>query len=95
MAVDSFYLRGVDEGTLDADRIVAAEKEHVALADELIGAGAVEDCLAVYARHHFESHAGREVGLDGSGDDVRGWALGCDDHVHPDGSGQLCDAGYG
>ena len=85
----------IDEGTLDADGLRAAHEEHVALADELVGACSVEDGLAVNAGCHLECHASREVGLDGAGDDVCCRALCGDNHVYADGSCQLCDAGNG
>ena len=44
--------------------------EHVALAEQLLGALLVEDGAAVDLGRHLEADAGREVGLDGAGDDV-------------------------
>ena len=47
--------------------------------------------MTVDALRHFEGHSRWEVGLDGSRDNIGGWALCCDDHVHADGSSELYD----
>ncbi len=69
-----------------------AEQEHVALADEPLGALLVEDHAAVGGARHREREAGRHVGLDDAGDDVDRRALGGDDEVDADGAGHLGDA---
>ena len=51
--------------------------------------------MTVDALRHFEGHSRWEVGLDGSRDNIGGWALCCDDHVHADGSSELCDTRNG
>ena len=47
----------------------------------MVGPRAVQDCLAIYSTAHLECHTCREVGLDGSGDDVGGRSLGGYYHV--------------
>ena len=69
-----------------------AEQQHVALADEALGAGLVEDDPAVGEARHGEGEAGRDVGLDDAGDDVDRRALGGDHQVDADGAGHLGDA---
>ena len=93
--IDAHHLGCVDEGALHAHRVVAAQVEHVAAAYELLGTHTVEDGLRVDALAHLEGDAGREVGLDGTRDDVGGGALGGDDHVDAHGARLLCDAGDG
>ena len=61
----------------------------------MVGAGTVENGAAVNLRHDLEGHAGGEVGLDGTRNDVGGGALRGNDHVHAYGAGQLGDAGNG
>ena len=56
----------------------AVEQQHVALADQPLGARLVEDDPAVGQRGHREGHAARDVGLDHPGDDVDRRALGGD-----------------
>ena len=95
VVVDALDFGGVDEGALDADEVAALVDEHVAAADEVVGAGAVEDGAAVDHGGDFEGDAGGEVGFDDAGDDVGGGALGGDDHMDADGAGELGDAGDG
>ena len=92
---DVLQLVCIDECTLYADGFRACHQQHVSLADELVGAGSVEDCLAVDARRDLEGHSGREVGLDGAGDDVGCGALCGNNHVYADGTCQLGNAGDG
>ncbi len=94
-AADVLHLGRINEGALHAHVLAACLEEHVALAHELVGAGAVENGAGVDHRAYLERHAGGEVGLDGSGDDVGGGALCGDDHVDAHGACQLCDAGDG
>ena len=92
--VDGHHFRRIDEGTLYADGLVALQEEHVAATDELVGSHAVENGLRVDALCHLEGDAGREVGLDGTRDDVRRRALGGDNHVDADGTRFLGNTGY-
>src|SRR5215831_1337500 len=60
-----------DEGTVNApDAAAAGHVEHVALAEQLLGALLAQDGAAVDFRSDLEGDAGREVRLDGAGDDV-------------------------
>ena len=68
------------------------QQEHVALADQALGAGLVEDDPAVGQRRHREGHAGRDVGLDHAGDHVDRRALGGEHQVDAHGPGHLGDA---
>ena len=56
-------------------------EQHVALAQKLLGTLLVEDGAAVDLGRHLEADAGREVGLDGAGDDVDRWPLRRHDQV--------------
>jgi hypothetical protein len=69
--------------------------EHVAAANELLGAAGIEDGSGIDFGGDFEGDTGREVGLDGAGDNVYRGALGGYDEVYAYGAGQLCEAGYG
>ena len=91
VAVDTLHLGRVNEGTLYADRLAAVQVEHVAAAYQLLGTGTVEDGLRVDTCRHLEGDTAGEVGLDGTRDDVCRRALGSDDHVDADGTGQLGD----
>ena len=84
-----------DEGALDAlrDVGVAGQQQHVALADQLLGAGLIEDDAAVGEAVDGVRGTRRDVGLDDTGDDVDRRALRGDDEVHADGAGLLGDAG--
>ena len=56
---------------MDADDLLAAgHVEHVALAEQLLGALLAEDGAAVDLAGDLEADAGRQVGLDDAGDDV-------------------------
>ena len=90
--VDVDYFGRIDEGTLYTDGVVALQIEHVATTYELLCTHAVEDGLRVNTLAHLESDTCREVGLDGTGDDVRGRSLSGDDHVYANGTGFLGDA---
>jgi hypothetical protein len=60
-----------DEGAVDAlDAAAAGHVEHVAHAEQLLGALLAQDGAAVDLRRHLEGDAGREVRLDRAGDDV-------------------------
>src|SRR5262249_53959347 len=63
-------LLSADEGAVHAgDAAAARHVEHVAAAQELLGAALAEDGAAVDLRGHLEADAGREIRLDGAGDD--------------------------
>src|SRR5207302_4874824 len=73
-------------------RRVQGQVEHVAAAEQLLGAHLVEDHPRVDAARHREGDAAGDVRLDQAGDDVRRRALGGDDQVDADGAGELGDA---
>ena len=71
-----------DEGAVHAgDAAAAGHIEHVALAEQLLGALLAEDGAAVDLARHLERDAGREVRLDRAGDDVDRRALGRHDEM--------------
>jgi hypothetical protein len=74
------------------DTTAAGHVEHVALAEQLLGALLAEDGAAVDLRGHLEGDAGREIRLDGAGDDVHRGALGRHDQVDAGGAGHLREA---
>ncbi len=57
------------------------DHEHVAHAEQMLGAGAAEDGHRVLALRDLERDPGREIGLDHAGDDVDAGSLGCEDHM--------------
>ena len=67
-------------------------KQHVALAEQLLGAVAVENRARIDLRRHAEGDAGREVGLDQPGDDVHRRPLRREDQVDADGARHLRQA---
>ena len=86
-----FVLR--DERPVDAgDAAAAGHVEHVALAEQLLGALLAEDRAAVDLARHLERDAGREVGLDGAGDDVDRRPLGGHDEMDACGARHLRQA---
>src|SRR5262245_41355338 len=84
----------VDPGPLDPDCPAGArgQQQHVALADELLGAGLVEDHPRVGQAAHREREPARHVGLDDTGDHVHRGSLGSDHEVNPHGARHLRDA---
>ena len=80
-----------DEGAVDALELVRPRRqvEHVALAEQQLGAVGVEHDARVDLRGDVERHAHRQVGLDDAGDDVGRGALRRDHQVHPDGAREL------
>ena len=66
--------------------------EHVALAQQLLGALLAEDGAAVDLARHLEGDPGREVGLDRAGDDVDRGALGRHDQMDAGGARHLGQA---
>ena len=80
--------RAVDAG----DAAAAGHVEHVALAEQLLGALLAEDGAAVDLARHLERDPGREVGLDGAGDDVDRRPLGRHDEMDAGGARHLRQA---
>ena len=64
----------------------ASGEQHVASSDELVGTALVEDGLGIDGGDDAEGDTGREVGLDGAGDDVDRRTLRGDDEVDADGT---------
>ena len=71
------------------DAAAARHIEHVALTQQLLAALFAQDGAAVDLGCDLEGDAGREVGLDGAGDDVHRGALGGHDQVDAGGAGHL------
>src|SRR5690606_36134105 len=68
---DAFDFLVADERPVHAaQRAGARLVEHVALAQQLLGALLAQDRAAVDAARHVEADPGRQVGLDDAGDDV-------------------------
>ena len=79
-----------DEGPVDAaDASAAGHVEHVALAEQLLGAHFAENGAAVDFRGDLKRDAGREVRLDGAGDDVDRRPLGGENDVQAGGARHL------
>src|SRR5690606_18004124 len=91
---DLVDLRLVDPGALDAHRLRLAHRveQGVALADELLRAGRVEDDAGVLQGGGREGEPAGHVRLDDAGDDVDRRALRGEDQVDPRGTGELGDA---
>jgi hypothetical protein len=71
MVGDQPHFVVADEGAVDAqDLLAAGHVEHVALAQQLLGALLAKDGAAVDLAGDLEADAGRQVGLDDAGDDV-------------------------
>ena len=75
-----------DVGAVQADvpRRGRRQEQHVALAEQLLGAVAVENRARVDLRRHAERDARRQVGLDQAGDDVHRRPLRREDQVDAD-----------
>src|SRR5690606_6439997 len=88
---DLVDLRLVDPGALDAHRLRLAHRveQGVALADELLRAGRVEDDAGVLQGGGREGEPAGHVRLDDAGDDVDRRALRGEDQVDPRGTGEL------
>ena len=96
MRDDLFHLLVGDEGAVHALNAAAAgHVEHVALAEQLLGALLAEDRAAVDLGGDLEGDAGREVGLDRAGDDVDGGPLRRHDDVDAGGARHLRQALHG
>ena len=72
-----------------ADAAAAGHVEHVALAEQLLGALLAQDGAAVDLGGDLERDAGREIRLDGAGDDVDRRPLRRQDHVDAGGARHL------
>ena len=82
-----------DEGAVHAgDAAAARHVEHVALAEQLLGALLAEDGAAVDLARHLERDAGREIRLDRAGDDVDRGALRRHDEMDAGGARHLRQA---
>src|SRR5437870_1108328 len=81
-------LVGRDERTLDAHQLALAgrQEQHVAVAEQCLGAVLVEDGPAVDLGRNAEPDAAGEVRLDQPGDDVHRRALRGENQVEPDGA---------
>ena len=80
---DQLHLLGGHEGALHAQHAGAAEgtEQHVAFAEQALGAALVEDDARVGLRGDGEGDARRDVRLDEAGDDVHRRPLRGDHHV--------------
>ena len=86
------FVRG--PGALNTFGTVASafsREEHVAFAEEFLGAGKVENDARVHGSQDAESDTGRNVTFDETGDDFDDWFLGCEDEVHTGGTTKLSD----
>ena len=93
MGDDPLDLGVGDERPVDAaDAAAAGHVEHVALAEQLLGALLAEDGAAVDLARHLERDSGGEIGLDRAGDDVDRRALGGGDDVDAGGARHLRQA---
>ena len=82
-----------DERPVHARNAAAAgHVEHVALAEQLLGALLAENGAAVDLRGHLEGDAGREIRLDRAGDDVDRRALRRHDQMDAGGARHLREA---
>ncbi len=86
-------LRLPHPSSLDSLRswLLGRDHEHVSHADQLLGARPVDDDAAVGLGGDAESKPAWHVGLDHTGDDVDGRALGGDHQMDPDCTGHLGD----
>ena len=90
MAHDLLDLLVGDERPVHAaDAAAAGHVEHVALAEQLLGALLAQDGAAVDLRGDLEGDAGREIRLDRAGDDVDRRPLRRQDHVQAGGARHL------
>ncbi len=86
------HLWCVHEGALHTGGVATVEVEHVATSNQLVGSRSVEYDSGVHHRSHTEGDTRREVGLDGTGDNLRRRSLCGDNHVDAHGTGQLGDS---
>ena len=70
------------EGALDTPQLCASVREqHVAVAQQGLCAGLVQDGAGVNLARHLQGDAAGEVGFDEAGDHVHRWPLGRHDEV--------------
>ena len=84
------------EGALETLRLggVGWHEQHIAAAQQLLGAASVQDRSRVDLRGDGEGDSCGEVRLDEAGDNVYGRPLGGDDQVDARGAGELGQAAY-
>src|SRR5438034_9854884 len=94
---DAIGLLVSDERALGADEFGGAGRqiEHVAFAEQFVGAHPVQDRARVHLRRDLKSDARRDVRLDDAGDDVHAGPLRGDDAMNAGGAGHLRDSGDG
>src|SRR5262245_38269506 len=68
------------------------KEEHIAFAEQLVGAHLVENDAAVRAAGNLEADARRQVRLDEAGDDIDGGLLRGEDEVDAGGPGFLSES---
>ncbi|MPN14489.1 hypothetical protein SDC9_161816 [bioreactor metagenome] len=90
---DIFHFGCVHESTLDTDQVTTLREKHISPSDKLISPTHVEDGTGVDLGCNPESHSGREVGFDGTSDNIGGGALGSDYHMDSHGARFLCNTG--
>ncbi|OPZ76345.1 MAG: hypothetical protein BWY77_01925 [bacterium ADurb.Bin431] len=74
---------------------LSREVEHIARAQELFGAGRIEDGPGIELGSDLESDARRDVGFDEAGDDVHRWPLGRKYEMYADRPAHLGEADDG
>ena len=70
-----------DVGTLNPFHLDSGIVEHVALSDQFLGSGRIENDGRIYPGDHPEGDSGREVGLDQAGDHIGRRSLGREYHM--------------
>ena len=70
MHTDFFHLGSVYKCALDAGWFTSGEEKHIALAHQLVCAGAVKDGATIHHRSHLKRHSCWEVCLNVSGNDI-------------------------
>ena len=78
---DRFYLTVGEEAALDAHGLGDADgaEEHIAVAEQLLSAGHIEDRARIHLRGDGQCDPARDICLDDAGNHVDGWAL-CGNH---------------
>src|ERR1043166_8687256 len=85
------------EGALEARRLRLAwrNEQHVAIAEEHLSAGTVDDRAAVHLRRDTECDPARKVRLDQARDDVHARTLGRENEMYTRGARLLGEHGDG
>ena len=87
---DGFHLGGVNKGTLNTNGFgTSAKYKHITLTNQLLCSGTVQNGTAIHHGTYLEGHTTREVGLDGTGNDIGGRTLGGYNHMYAYGTSQL------